>query len=271
MAHRPPLWRRAGRHAGRANHRRRDGVATGAVGCAARWSHASGAGVLIGCARRAGATLAALCWGACVIRRFDHRARRTRLARKRRKKGGMTRPGAPDIPCGGGGRCRTERNGGEGRNRSGQLAPGVSYPRRLTIYSTNDIPTVNPWTGRSPRPAPCGPAGPRVPAHTHDNLYPSTSSTPPASNLGRRRNQENSHRASTRFSGVDPNSLEVARSQRSRGYRLHPCRADRRERPSRSHSYYLVRMTLPSSYTAGRMSQFYAPGMPTCSLAGVSG
>lgn len=130
----------------------------------------------------------------------------------------MTRPSAPDIPCGGGGRCRTERNGGEGRNRIGQLAPGVSYPRWLTIYSTNDIPNRAPWTGRSPRPAPCGPAGPRVPTHAHDNLYPSTSSTPPASNLGRRRNQENSHRASTRFSGVDPNSLEVARSQRSRGY-----------------------------------------------------
>ena len=113
---------------------------------------------------------------------------------------------------------------------------------------------------RSSRRAPRRPVGPRVPAHAHDSLYPSTSSTPPASNLGRRRNP-GSNPVQSRGSPknlIAPVrailewilSLEVARSQRSRGHPATPCRADRRERPSRSHLHYLVRMTSASSYTA---------------------
>lgn len=149
----------------------------------------------------------------------------------------MPRPGARNSPCSG----RRKRSG----IRCAQRIRGASYLRVLTI----NIPNGNMCHGRSPRPTPGRPAGLRVLAHTHDSLYPSTSSTPSAPYTGRRRSVPSRSTRSVR-SGV--HYLEVARPQRSRGHSVsHPGRADRRERTS-LHFHYPVRMTLPSSYIAIR-------------------
>ncbi len=130
------------------------------------WPH----GPRYGASRRAGGSSALGCRGA----HFNHigREARTGLTREGREEGGVSRPGAPNIPC------------GSRRGRSGiQRVRGASCLRLLTI----NIPNGNSRCGRGPRPAPGRPASLHVPAHTHDNLYPSTSSTPPASHTGRRR------------------------------------------------------------------------------------
>lgn len=98
----------------------------------------------------------------------------------------MSRPGSPHIPC---------------DSRRGQLAHRASCLRQLTINIPNGNTSDMRWR-RGPRPTPCRPAGLRVPAHTHDNLYPSTSSTQTASTP----DEESLSSRSTRRVEVDQNS-----------------------------------------------------------------
>jgi len=183
--------------------------------------------------------------GACFI--HISREARTRLTRKGWEKGGMSRPGAPDSPCSGGRKRR--------RKRSDQRIRGASCLRMLTVNRANG----NLSRGRSPWPTPGRPAGLRVLAHTHDNLYPSTSSTPSASHTGRRRYSRRAFYALCQEWITLPGSRLLTAV--SRPSATHTGRADRRKRTS----YITISLSCTNDITVKlqrRLSQDFSPVAP---------
>lgn len=223
------LWRRS---VGLDGGGRRDSVAPGAAG-----RRAGGAGLLRGPRWTSAAGL--LAGGAGFVR--VSREARTGLARERRKKGGMSRPGAPIRPC------------DRGRRRV-QMVRGASCPRALTI----NIPDGDLRCGRGPRPTPGRPAGLRVLAHTHNNVYPSTSSTPPVPCTGRSMcpvapvARPGSERITSNWKSLAHCGLAAIGSTT----RAAPTGASR---PQHSQLHYPVRVTLPSSFIANRRTGHFSP------------
>ena len=249
---------------GRAKRRRRDGVARRAglaglrwpCGIGRRWprcAHGARNGLRRwprGLLRWLGWPPCGAAWRMCGLAQgcggaryiFSNREARTGLARERRKKGGMSRPGAPGIPV--------VHSGGR-RNRSGQRIGAASCRKLITIY----IPNRHLRRGRNPWPTPGRPAGLCVSAHTHSIVYPSTSSTPPAPHIGRRRVLV---ARSTRF--ARSGSITFGRRSLTAVSRPSLTHSGPRQ-PARacftSHCYYPVRMALPSSYTAKWLADFW--------------